>query len=268
MLLTAMLLVSCGPVRNYDQPDEPFYEGHYAVSGQEPGEYIKIVTWNLSFAENLDPAIEALSQVDVLKDADILLLQEMDEVGVERIAEELAYNYVYYPASVHRRHNKNFGNAVLTRWEIIDHEKIRLPKTGPGNKHSRNAIKAKIMVSGLEVIAFSIHLETFWFMQAEEQRQAAFLANHVKSWDELVFIGGDFNSLTKGSIKYLEKSFGQVGLRRLSKNTGYTFKNFGLKLTLDHIFSSKVSTYETGVWRGSVASDHFPVWSVSSLDDV
>ena len=73
--------------------------------------------------------------------------------------------------------------------------------------------------------------------------------------------GGDFNSLTKGSVAYLEERFRQNGLERLSKNTGCTFQYFGIKLTLDHIFASAVEEFEAGVWRDTEASDHYPVWA-------
>lgn len=256
-----MMLVSCGPIRNYDNPDEPFYEGHYAEDVPVPGKTIKIVTWNLSFAENLEPAIDALTNVDELKGTDILLLQEMDEVGVELLAQELGYNYVYYPATMHRRHNKNFGNAVLTKWEITDHEKIVLPKSGSGSKHTRNAVMAIVKIADQEVTAYSAHFETFWIMQPRNNRQVAYLTNRFDNGDEFVLVGGDFNSLTKGSIAYLEQIFGQAGLQRLSKKTGYTFEYLGAKLTLDHIFASGSEEFESGVWRGSDASDHYPIWS-------
>jgi endonuclease/exonuclease/phosphatase family metal-dependent hydrolase len=256
-----MVLVSCGPIKNYDDPSEPFYEGHYVQKPPVPKETVKVVSWNLSFAENLDSAINALTCVDELMEADILLLQEMDEAGVELLAQTLGYNYVYYPASIHRRHNRNFGNAVLTKWEIIEHEKIVLPKPASSNKHSRNAVKAIITIGDQEVIAYSAHFETFWILQPNNQRQVAFLADKVNKGDELVFIGGDFNSLTRGSIFYLEQRLGQASLQRLSKNTGHTFEYFGIKLTLDHIFASGVEEFEAGVWRGSDASDHFPLWT-------
>ncbi|MBK5106842.1 MAG: endonuclease/exonuclease/phosphatase family protein [Anaerolineales bacterium] len=259
-----MLMVSCGPIRNYDDPNEPFYEGYFASGEPVPGEKLKIVTWNLSFAENLEPAIEALTQVDELKNADILLLQEMDEIGVERLAQELGYNYVYYPATVHRRHNKKFGNAVLTKWEIVEHEKILLPKSGSDRKHTRNAVRAVIRIAGQEISAYSVHLETFWVFQSREKRQATFLKNQYKE-DENIVVGGDFNSITGGSILYLEQMMEQAGLRRLSKNTGYSFEYKGIKLTLDHIFGSGIEYYESGVWRGSDASDHYPIWSKISL---
>ena len=116
------------------------------------------------------------------------------------------------------------------------------------------------MIDGQEVIAYSAHFETFWIMQPSNQRQASFLADQVDKGDEIVFLGGDFNSLTRGSVVYLEQRLGQAGLQRLSKNTGHTFEYFGIKLTLDHIFASGVEKYEAGVWRGSDASDHSPIW--------
>ena len=260
-----MLLVSCGPIRNYDDPNEPFYEGYFATGERIPGEKLKIVTWNLSFTENIDPAIDALTHVYELKDVDILLLQEMDEVGVELLAKELGYNYVYYPATIHRRHNKNFGNAVLTKGDIIAHEKIVLPKSGSGGKHTRNAVKAIIQIADLEVTAYSAHFETYWILQARDNRQVAFLATQVNDEDEFIVVGGDFNSLTRGSIEYLEQIMDSKGLERLSKKTGYTFKYFVIKLTLDHIFMSGAEDYESGVWRGSDASDHYPIWSKVNL---
>ena len=254
-------MVSCGPLRNYNDPNEPFYEGHYAGEPPIIGETIKVVSWNLGFAEKIESIITTLANVDDLKEADILLLQEMDEDGVELLAQTLGYNYVYYPASVHRRHNKNFGNAVLTKWAIKGHEKIILPDPGSGNKHTRNAVKAKIIIADQEVIAYSAHFETFWIMQPKNQRQVAFLADQVDKGDEIVYLGGDFNSLTKGSVAYLEERFDQEGLQRLSVNTGHTFEYKGVKLTLDHIFASGEEEFEAGIWRGSDASDHFPIWT-------
>jgi endonuclease/exonuclease/phosphatase family metal-dependent hydrolase len=263
-----MMLVSCGPIRNYDDPNEPFYEGHYAGNVPNLGETIKIVTWNLSFAENLDSALDALTSVEELMGADIILLQEMDELGVELLAKDLGYNYVYYPASIHPRHKKKFGNAVLTRWEITDHEKIILPKIGAGNKHTRNAVKAVIMIADQEVTAYSAHFETFWILQSKNQTQVEFLANQIDHQERVIIIGGDFNSLTKGSVAYLEERFRKNGVERLSKNTGHTFEYSGVKLTLDHIFSSGVEDFEADVWRETDASDHYPVWSKIKIQGI
>ena len=262
------MLVSCGPVKNYDQPGEPYSEGHYAAESPVPGEAIKVVTWNLSFAEELESAIEALTNVSELQEADILLFQEMDAEGVDLIAHTLRYNYIFYPASIHRRHNKDFGNAVLSTWPIEESEKFLLPGSGSSYKHTRNAVLAKIRIEGHTITAISTHFETFWIFQRKKSTQAEFLANQINKDEELVYIGGDFNSLTNGSVKFLEERFNQIGLERLSKNSGHTFEYSGVKLTLDHIFASRVEDFEAGVWRGSDASDHFPLWAKITPDEI
>ena len=103
-----LLLASRSPVKNYTHPREPFYEGNYAGEQAAYDGSIKVVTWNLNFAEGVITAINALQQVEELRDAHILLLQEMDEASVEQLAQALHYNYVYFPAAIHRRHRKNF----------------------------------------------------------------------------------------------------------------------------------------------------------------
>ena len=79
--------------------------------------------------------------------------------------------------------------------------------------------------------------------------------------DKNVIVGGDFNSLTPGSIDYLEREFGKSGLARISSGTGPTFNYRGLQLTLDHLFSSPFEIFGSGVWRDTGISDHYPVWA-------
>lgn len=61
---------------------------------------LRIVSFNIKFGRRIDAAIEVLGTGN-LRGADVLALQEMDEVGVERIARALKLNYVYYPGSIH-----------------------------------------------------------------------------------------------------------------------------------------------------------------------
>jgi hypothetical protein len=37
----------------------------------------------------------------------------MDEVSVKQIARVLNFNFVYIPAAIEPRYDKNFGNAIL-----------------------------------------------------------------------------------------------------------------------------------------------------------
>jgi endonuclease/exonuclease/phosphatase family metal-dependent hydrolase len=88
-----------------------------------PGDHFKVVNWNIKFGEKIDKAIEAFRDVEALKNADLILLQEMDEDGVKRIAYDLGLNYVYYPASIHDRTGRAFGNAILARWPMHSYQR-------------------------------------------------------------------------------------------------------------------------------------------------
>ena len=96
-VVVALLLTACiEPMENYEHPAEPRFEGQYAPPTPEIGDNIKVVSWNIKFSQQVDEATVELAETPELRDADILLLQEMDEVGTQQIAENLHYNYIYY----------------------------------------------------------------------------------------------------------------------------------------------------------------------------
>jgi endonuclease/exonuclease/phosphatase family metal-dependent hydrolase len=225
-----------------------------------------VVTWNINFSERIDEAIETLVSVEVLQDADLLLLQEMDAEGVELIAQTLGYDYVYYPASIHRRHEKDFGNAILSKWPIRNSSKIVLPNTFPFINQTRIAVKAEIIIDGLELDVYNTHLETVWMVARRGNTQVDFLAEQIDQDGGFVILGSDFNSWSSGGITYMEDVFAQAGLQRISAGAGHTFEHRGMTLTMDHILTSDVSDHETGVWRQTEASDHFPVWAELKME--
>ena len=92
------------------------------------------------------------------------------------------------------------------------------------------------------------------------ESQVEFLGRDVDGKDNIIILGGDFNTWLPDSIATLDDQMGIIGLKRLSKGTGYTFEWAGLKFTLDHIFSKGVLDYQAGVFRQTNASDHYPVW--------
>jgi endonuclease/exonuclease/phosphatase family metal-dependent hydrolase len=246
---------------NYTDPSGPYFEGHYAEEQLNFDGSIKVVTWNISFSKGIDEAIETLREVEQLKDADILLLQEMDAKGVDQIAEALNYEYIYYPASIHRRHGKEFGEAILSKWPINTHSKVVLPNSVPVINQTRVAVKAEIIIDGLEVAVYNTHLETVWMLQIGGATQVDFLAEALGVEGGLIILGGDFNTWNEWSIAALERLLGGIGLERVSAGTGHTFEYRGLKFTMDHLFAQGLSDYESGVWHGTNVSDHYPVWA-------
>ncbi|HYU42000.1 MAG TPA: endonuclease/exonuclease/phosphatase family protein, partial [Vicinamibacteria bacterium] len=155
----ACALAGCATARNYPAPEGPRFSGQFAGTPRPPA--IRVVSFNIKYGRNVTGAA-ALLRGDVrLKDADVIALQEMDEVGVECLARTLGLNYVYYPAAVHPADHRNFGNAILSPWPIEDDVKIPLPHPGRFRKMQRIAVAATVRVRGdLPVRVFSVHLET------------------------------------------------------------------------------------------------------------
>jgi hypothetical protein len=121
---------------NYNDESEPVFIGSFAETPPDFSEDLTVISSNTHFVENIGLAIEELGEIPNI---DILLLQEVDEIETERIARALKQNYVYYPASVHTKHDKNFGNAILSNWPIKESEKLILPHENPKNGQIRIA---------------------------------------------------------------------------------------------------------------------------------
>ena len=261
-ILYVLLLPACRPIHNFIKPDEPIFTGSYADAKHVFNEDIKVITWNVKFSEKIDEALAELNNVEKLKGADIILLQEMNEEGVEKIAKSLEYNYVYYPASIHPHHGINFGNAILTKMQISDSQKIVMPHQNPKNGQKRIAVRATIVINDYKVLVYSVHTETSWLSSRQRGDQLDYLVNNTGKESKYVIIGGDFNTMTPKSVVNLEKRFGPFSLERTSKSAGPTVEIGVFRFTMDHIFARNMTVLETGVWGETKASDHSPLWAV------
>jgi endonuclease/exonuclease/phosphatase family metal-dependent hydrolase len=261
LLGLVLLMVSRRPVGNYSDPAGPIYKGNYAEIPAEFDGILKVVAWNMHYGEKLEQAIATLQDAEELSEADVLLLQEMNAIGVEQLAQALHYNYVFYPAAMHRQRREEYGNAILSKWPIRNSAKIVLPNWLPGWLQSRNAARAVLNVGEKDIPVYSVHLDTTWMIPWWGLSQGAFLAEQAGTGQDLIVVGGDFNTWTPGSIVGLESSLQSAGMERLTRGTGYTFKYFGIELTLDHIFGTQGFDYRAGVYRQTDASDHYPLWA-------
>lgn len=141
--------------------DGPRYAG--AAPQRDPGirargDTLRIVTFNIAFARNVDAAIAVLSADTNLRAADVVLLQEMTADATQRIAGALKMGYAYYPAINHTRSRQDFGNAVLSRWPIVTDEKLILPHRSRYARTQRSATATTrfgnwdhVVVRGLEL---------------------------------------------------------------------------------------------------------------------
>ena len=114
-LAAAMLLLAGCRVSNYLEPAQPFYATHDGVArDKEPG--LRVVTFNVKEGQKIAEAIAALGRHPDLRDADVVVLQEMNAEGVAAVARALRMNSAYFPATREPGAGRDWGNAVLSPW--------------------------------------------------------------------------------------------------------------------------------------------------------
>jgi endonuclease/exonuclease/phosphatase family metal-dependent hydrolase len=257
----ALLVAGCSHTVNLLNPLTPKFEGSYAPVAAAPSrpKELRVVSFNVKLADAIDEAIKVL-QTGELAGADVISLQEMDESGTQKIAEALHLNYVYYPGSIHPTRHRYFGPALLTRWPIMESDKLLLPYEAPMRHQRRTATAATLNVAGSCVRVYAVHLETQLRAtpRDRESQVDAVLADAASSACPVV-IAGDFNS--KGIGNYLE----QKGYIWPTRDVGRTISYF----SWDHIFAKGLSSPQSEA-AGKVsqvhgASDHRPVWATLIL---
>jgi endonuclease/exonuclease/phosphatase family metal-dependent hydrolase len=259
--LLLMLLAGCRTGRNYTSPEGPRYAGSPATAAGRPTDTtrIKVVSFNVEFSMQVDSAIVLLANDSALRDASIILLQEMNEKATQRIAESLGFWYVYYPAIYHYRTNQLIGNAVLSRWPIVEDRKIVLPHVARFAGTQRTATAATILVGSHRVRVYSTHLGTPGGTGggARKDQLRAILADAARY--QRVIIGGDMNDANVG---------------RIARGKGYAWPTergppTSLLGRIDHIFLKGLSPPDSAA-AGAVPgvghiSDHLPVWAIGIL---
>jgi len=269
LTIVVLGLAACSSFQNYESPEGPRYSGGYTASPPLFDGTIKVVSYNIKLGVNSDQAIADLTNIPQLSNADILLLQEMDEDGVDKIARALSDNYVYYPASVPSTTGRDFGNAILARWPISDSRKILLPHARPMIHEKRIAVFAEVRVGGDEVIVVCAQTETTWLGDKGRMDQFMTMARSIRPDAPRVVVGGDFNTTNLGAARAAARAFRRVGLREVSRGIGPTVRGEPTGFVapqLDHIFVRGMTVLGRGKSRKARASDHFPIWVRLSLE--
>jgi endonuclease/exonuclease/phosphatase family metal-dependent hydrolase len=246
--------------KNYLDPIHPFYAGSYTEENQRTVESLTVASYNIWFGLDLKQALAELKELQTRRPLDIILLQEMDELGTEQIARILQLNYVYYPAAIEPTYHKNFGNAVLTRWSILDSKKLILPHRSFSNRMNRIATRATIRIHDVDVLVYSIHTESIFTLPRFREDQYRAVLEDTGREAERVIIGGDFNSFRGSDVKKTDSIFREAGYLRASEACGHTILKYGIGVLSDHIFTKGFVVKETGKIDGATASDHLPIW--------
>jgi len=267
LLFCVLLIIFLGiflrrQIVNYNDESVPVFIGSFAETPPDFSEDLTVVSSNTHFVENIGLAIEELQELPKI---DILLLQEVDEIETDRIARSLKHNYVYYPASVHTKHDKNFGNAILSNWTIKESVKLILPHKNPKNGQIRIAVCAIVLVDKVEILTCTVHTETPWLGYKKRLEQVDFLIKYIDEDAEYVIVGGDFNTVSSRSINALDDRFGGIGLDRATHSVGVTTTRLPVGFAMDHIYARGMSVLDAGKHSQAKASDHLPVWAQLEL---
>lgn len=262
--LIALVLVEGGCRTGYDYQSAtgPRYTGVHLGAAVDSCAHpctLRVVSFNTHLARDVDGAIALFASDPALRGADVILLQEMDAAGTQKLAKALERSYVYYPAIFHRQTRRDVGNAVLSRWPIVEDAKLVLPHPSRYARTHRIATSATLLIGASRVRVYSTHLGTsadIGHGQRQEQLRSI-LADAAKH--RFVVIGGDLNDASVGLI---------------AQGAGYTWPTQHGPRThrlgrWDHVFLKGLENPDS-VASGTVVnsrgvSDHLPVWAVGIL---
>jgi endonuclease/exonuclease/phosphatase family metal-dependent hydrolase len=268
--LAAAAGLGCASAKNYLEPGTPVYEFRREAEPRAAplaALPLRVVSFNIAYAIEIDRALEVLRGAEALRDPDILALQEMDAPGTERIARALGLNAVYFPSGVHPKHQRDFGCALLSPWPLVEARKLVLPHGARGSGLVRSVTVATLLRGDERLRAYSVHLPSPLAISGGSRREELRVlgADAAASADPVV-IAGDFNSHDK--VAELERS----GFTWLTRGLGDTtrFELLGIPLTglsYDHVlvkrFRLAAGADALGIVRDNKgASDHMPIWAL------
>jgi endonuclease/exonuclease/phosphatase family metal-dependent hydrolase len=267
-LALAASLPGCSAV-NYLDPSGPLYTYTGERSADPPAarRSLRVVSFNIAYAIEIDRAIAVLRETEALRGPDVVALQEMDAPGTERIARALGMNAVYFPSGVHPKHDRDFGCSLLSPWPLEEPRKVVLPHGARGSGLRRSATSAVVVRGSERVRVYSVHLPSPLAVSGgsrEDELRA--LAADAASSDLPVVIVGDFNSHDK--VEVLAKA----GFAWVTRDVGDTtrFRLLGITLagmSYDHVLARGLEAAPGKDAVGVVqdnrgASDHRPIWAV------
>lgn len=263
---------------NYPDPWGPRCAGRFAEPRTAAPGPVKIASFNIKFASDVERALGTLERGG-LDDADVLLLQEMDLPGSERVARALGMDFVYYPAAVHPASGRQFGLAILSPWPIRRDRKIPLPSLSGSDDAQKIAVAAEVWVRGVPFGVVNVHLQSGLSpVQVGDQIQVltgcvfgsrcrVAGAPLLPDLDYYV-VGGDFNTRGEAHIEVARDLLAVAGLQQVP-GIGRTHKYLTDSLgRVDHLFvSPTLEVEESGHVKGFffTGSDHRPIFATVAM---
>jgi endonuclease/exonuclease/phosphatase family metal-dependent hydrolase len=268
--LLAASALACASATSYLDPVGPIHEFRREAqpAGAAPiaGGPLRVVSFNIAYAVEIDRALEVLRGTEAVRDPDVLALQEMDAPGTERIAKALGMNAVYFPSGVHPKYRRDFGCAVLSPWPLAEPRKLVLPHGARVSGLRRSATVATVVRGTQRIRVYSVHLPSPLAVSGGSRKeQLRVLAADAGASPDPVVIAGDFNS--HGKLAELERAGFAWLTRRLGATTRFRLLGIPIAgLSYDHVLTRGLGPAPGPDAIGVVAdnhgaSDHLPIWT-------
>jgi len=242
--------------------------GGQGKPGAAPAQ-LKIVSWNLHYGVTPGltggPAVDLGETVDYIRaqDADVVLVQEVERGWIlaggtdtlQYLADSLHMYWVYAGA-----HDRQFGNAILSRYPIVDPDMIRLPYgAGP---QGRSAILGTVATSKGPIQFVSVHLQHKDDDATRVSEVEALLAG-LKPVPSRV-VAGDFNDTPDSRAVALMLAAGYTSAQDALFHEQNTYVGSDFNARIDYQFLQGVSG--TGFAIGnSGRSDHLNLTSTVAV---
>ena len=203
---------------------------NFAPANLQPHEHIRAVAWNIERGSRFDGIAKTLLEHPDLKDADVLLLTELD-YGMARsenrcvpreLAQALGMNYAFVTSYINLAKGNGWdvrvagenalglhGNAILSRWPIENAGLVRLPN----GKDKMRGTEKRLGSQGVVVADIahphgtfrtaSVHLDAH-SSQKFRHNQMKMVLDHIDAMtpaNRPTLIGGDWNTATYDSSR-------------------------------------------------------------------
>jgi endonuclease/exonuclease/phosphatase family metal-dependent hydrolase len=273
-----VLLLTFTGCMNHPAPKQPWIEWRQPVNGTaaDSSRLLRVVTYNVHRISGR-ALTRAVASADELKDADIILLQEVTKLdGVCSPACELAAYLGMYSmyAPGHGVDGGSDGVAILSKTPLYDAHVIELPSTSVVfNGGRRVALMAHTDYRGVMMQVYAVHLENRISPEVRRAHLMPVLA-HAKrdpvAAQMPTVIAGDMNTTPFTWIGHVVPWPAAQGcwLEDLVQSQGFDtpVTDSGptspwLSMRLDAIYSRGLQIADYAVANSVRASDHLPLWA-------
>ena len=258
ILLVACLHRTSGPL--------PALSGSFLQElPQEPVTTLTVMTYNINYGRDSDGTLDLeATQRAMIQGGlpDLIGLQEVDvryarrslhEDQVRTLAEGLGMYYAYGPA-LSRIWNGYFGNALLSKYPIVEVSNHRLPQIG--TQEDRSFLHAVVDVPGFGLVNVIV---THLGLKAQERlSHVQTILEYTTRLEGPVILLGDWNAEREDSLWLLEEHYVDAG--RLFDPQGSTFpSSSSTGARIDRVYLSPDLVPKAYQVIDAQASDHRPV---------